>query len=564
MRPFPLPVLGAFEPRVVRTTPVAIPLAHLDPGVHQAEDVLFKLAPDGQTVEWVVSRACDHRGGRLHLEDDQACAVCPLHNWTLDTDTLQYRNIAVRKPTLPFEVVGGELRFEVSEKALAIPEPLRPTGQQEVRVRFLAHASVAIEVGDFCLVTDPWLIGPCFANGWWHNPPPKSDALDILRRADLLYISHNHADHMHEETLRYLPPDVPIVVPAFASHSAKRSLATLGFTNVQELSVNSLYPVQDGQIVLSILKSGDFRDDSGLFLATGDFSMLMTVDSNALNHLVLPRDIDLLLTSFAGGASGYPLCFEVLSLEERLEIARTNHRSVATTVLKYVDATHPRYYMPYAGFFAASAQRDQFIEAHNHKNTPHEVNQKVQARRPDVTCVDPLDTDELVFAGGSASIRRVERPPLYAVDSAYIQPRIDTWKARERTGDADVIAHYFRCAAFQDALTVYVVPTDDEFAAGELGVVASLHGAQPGVRIAPAAEVLAAFDAASGTKDDRHLLLKARAEGLAHVLRRGLPLEELMFGFQCRIDRKPNIYNAAFWYHFSNVHIGDLACATRA
>src|SRR5690242_3449850 len=104
MRTFPLQISGTFEQRVVRTTPIAISLAHLDPGVHQAEDVLFKLADDGQTVEWVVSRTCDHRGGRLHLDDDRSCAVCPLHQWTLDTETLQYRNIAVRKPTLPFEV----------------------------------------------------------------------------------------------------------------------------------------------------------------------------------------------------------------------------------------------------------------------------------------------------------------------------------------------------------------------------------------------------------------------------------------------------------------------------
>jgi CMP-N-acetylneuraminate monooxygenase len=110
---------------------------------------------------------------------------------------------------------------------------------------------------------------------------------------------------------------------------------------------------------------------------------------------------------------------------------------------------------------------------------------------------------------------------------------------------------------------VYVVPTDDDFVPGESAVLVNFYGPAPVVEILPSAEVLAAFAAASGAEDDRHVLLKVRAEGLAHVLRRGLPLEELMFGFQCRIDRKPDIYNAAFWYHFSNVHIGDLVRATR-
>jgi hypothetical protein len=32
-------------------------------------------------------------------------------------------------------------------------------------------------------------------------------------------------------------------------------------------------------------------------------------------------------------------------------------------------------------------------------------------------------------------------------------------------------------------------------------------------------------------------------------------LEDLSIGFQCRIDRDPDIYNVIFWDHFTNVYI---------
>lgn len=53
-----------------------------------------------------------------------------------------------------------------------------------------------LKLGETCMVFDPWLIGPAFARGWWLLHEPPSDWLERVCRADLIYISHMHSDHL--------------------------------------------------------------------------------------------------------------------------------------------------------------------------------------------------------------------------------------------------------------------------------------------------------------------------------------------------------------------------------
>ena len=42
------------------------------------------------------------------------------------------------------------------------------------------------------------------------------------------------------------------------------------------------------------------------------------------------------------------------------------------------------------------------------------------------------------------------------------------------------------------------------------------------------------------------------------IIANKLPWEDLLIGFQCRINRKPNIYNNDFWQYFSNKYIDKV------
>ena len=59
-------------------------------------------------------------------------------------------------------------------------------------------------------------------------------------------------------------------------------------------------------------------------------------------------------------------------------------------------------------------------------------------------------------------------------------------------------------------------------------------------------------------KDDnpvKYLLIKVRQDSFNWAIKNNMPFEDLSIGFQCRIDRVPDIYNVDFWHHFTNKYI---------
>ena len=57
---------------------------------------------------------------------------------------------------------------------------------------------------------------------------------------------------------------------------------------------------------------------------------------------------------------------------------------------------------------------------------------------------------------------------------------------------------------------------------------------------------------------NQFLYIKFRKTEFLNVIYNSLPWEDLVIGFQCRILRKPNIYNSEFWYHFTNIYVNEM------
>lgn len=554
----PVGVFEQYYPEGHKQTAVA--LDELPPGIHQTGELFFRISSRLE-VEWVVSRVCDHANGKLVLCKNQKTARCPLHGWELDLDRLRYRNVAVDKKQLEFHVKGNTMYVDFHRPALRVPETARFGATGSAAVRFLAHACLAIDMGDIRIVTDPWLLGPCFMTGWWHAVLPKADALDILADANLVYISHNHPDHLHRETLQHLKrmrPDVPIVFPAFESQSVVRSLCELGFANVYSLPFNSLYRIEDTATVLSLFKSGDFRDDSGLFVASDDFSCLLAVDSAALNHMILPTHVDLLATAFAGGASGYPWCFEYYSIEERASIGQRHRMALRKLLIDYIQAVQPKAYMPYAGFFVEAAARDSFIKAHNEKNGVDEIREIVQRVVSGLTFIDPRETEQITFTEESAPrVESVPLEPLYEMNESYVNAYLQFETGAAEDFEIGEICDYFMASGFKDKLILYVQPAADDFTPLGRGVRVDFRSDRIVTRVIDSVGLVKDYQNDNGDTTVRKLMICVRRAPLCQVIRKRLPWEDLSIGFQCRIERRPDVYNSDFWYYFTNVYIGS-------
>jgi CMP-N-acetylneuraminate monooxygenase len=419
-------------------------------------------------------------------------------------------------------------------------------------LRFVCHASVMLTVGGIKLLTDPWFVGECLATGWWLKHPPKADAWDLLAAADMLYISHNHPDHLHAETLAHARRDIPIIVPKFDTDSTAQPLRAMGFTHVIELEKTRLYRVNDSDLLLCILPTGDHRDDSGLFVTCGDFSAVLTVDCVGANQYVLPQNPTFLLTNFASGASGWPLCYEVVgSLAQRATIVTKNRGNAQLEVMKYIQATQPKVYMPYAGFFDEKAPRDSLIQEYNIKNSAESITEKISIKFPHVLAVNPMQHDRVTWRNGKVTMNTVEQPPLFHYDDAVIAAYQHKQRALLEHFDIEKVAEYFCQSEFCDELIVYLVLTDDAYTPENKGLRIDFSTTPIRYTITESAALLDTFNGLSELGHKHHLLIKVRRDSLWHIVYYGRPLEELTLGFQCRIDRKPDQYNAAFWKHYT-------------
>ncbi|GAA6154783.1 hypothetical protein NBRC116588_02560 [Pyruvatibacter sp. HU-CL02332] len=552
---------GVFSRKAQATDVCRVELDGRGEGTHQTDDIIFHLNASGDVL-WAIDRVCDHASGKLVLDKSGASATCPLHGWKLNLETRSYVNAQTSKHALEFEVKNGALEYERTRYVLEAPARTVSTDPAPMTVRFLAHACIAIDVAGLRIVTDPWLMGPCFVTGWWHAVTPPEDALEILNSADLVYISHNHPDHLHRETLEKLRRDMPIIAPDFDSGSTVGPLRELGFDTVHAAQFNHVYEAGDTGARVSVLQAGDFRDDSGIWVEGGGHSALLSVDSNKLNNFVLPESPDILLTAFAGGASGYPVTFDTVSDDEKVRIAARNRVAVRDMAERYVDAAGPTAVMPYAGYFTEAAPEDAPTKALNAKNTSADICRYLEGRMEDVLFFDPLETDIVVFDGDEVTASSYEGGRLYDVTPAYCQGYISAMSHEGEAYDAAALKAYFEASVFQDDLIVYVVPTARNFGGVDVaGAIVDFTGHSPQASIMAADAVAHAFEMGRGKAGPRRLLIRVRKDSLWHVIANGLPWEDLSIGFQCRVDRSPDVYNSDFWFHFTNVHIGDAVKA---
>ena len=310
---------------------------------------------------------------------------------------------------------------------------------------------------DFSFATDPWVDGFAFASGWWlkHNPP--KDWIERLNKVDFIYISHTHPDHLNEFTLSKIRKDMAFIIPDFESKSVEKVLLRLGFKNLNIFSFDSYYQFKNSDLFFSILKSGDFRDDSGIYFTFGDFSFFSTVDANDLNFGRFPENITIFASNFSGGSTGYPLCFDNIDEFKKGEIIVRNKNALKAIVLNNIEKLNSIYYLPYASFFKESAQRDKYIFHNQNKNTIDDFENLL--KKKNTQCLNVFKNDSYNFFGSQIiSSKMIDR------ESTSINPETFMNKVfSDMNIDSDYIQNFFINSNFRDNLTVFFELTNDNF-----------------------------------------------------------------------------------------------------
>src|SRR5690606_9760543 len=109
------------------------------------------------------------------------------------------------------------------------PGPLPRVDAGTVAVTWAGHASWVVRIGGLTVLTDP--VWSRRILGTPARVTPVGVAWDALPRVDAVVVSHNHYDHLDAPTLRRLPRDTPVFVPAGLGRWFQRRR----FTRVTEL-----------------------------------------------------------------------------------------------------------------------------------------------------------------------------------------------------------------------------------------------------------------------------------------------------------------------------------------
>lgn len=509
--------------------------------------------------KWVAyDNVCDHNGGLLCLDKDKRTATCSIHKWKLLLNESKYEN-GCQKRRLEVEQGPDSLTIEKIEESFPRIET-EGLYDGPMNFNFNAHASVSVSINSFRIITDPWLLGSCFATGWWHAFPPSQEALDRLRNCDLIYVSHNHPDHLHLPTLaKCVGKDKKFLVPNFESKSVESILRREGYNNliVADFLQEIVIQTGDGKIKLMVVKSGDDRDDSSLLVWTRSNSAFFGVDTNMPNKWVLPQ-VDILFTPFASGASGFPSRIENFSTSEKTEIIAANRATMLSNhVRKLIRATNPKYVAPYAGYFAET-HRDRDVREINKKNSAQDLVNFAESEFDSVRGINLPNTPSFSIYRDQLMMRDSHETPAYFVDEDYVLEDIKNFTRNSRLVDhnfLDDLGKRFVASKFEDSLTVVIIPSNDDFSPyGEYLLTMDFSAANRkyGIQKITQDSNEKISEQVKHLSGNRVEILRVRKDSLTGVISKGLPLEDLSIGFQIKMFREPNVYNFKFWNHFTN------------
>jgi len=224
-------------------------------------------------------------------------------------------------------------------------------------ITFVNHASVIFSHDDVKLITDPWIFGSAFNNGWSLLSKSKFQIEDFANITHI-WFSHEHPDHFHPGVLNQIPEsyrkNITILFQDTLDHRVTKKCIQLKFKNIIEMKSNQFVILSD-EFKIKCVPNGTY--DSWFYAEIEDNKILnindCMVDSISQAKIIKKNvpDVDILLTQF-GYASwiGDP---DDVQLRKEASLEKLDRIKIQSQIFT------PKYIIPFASFVRFS-HKDNF------------------------------------------------------------------------------------------------------------------------------------------------------------------------------------------------------------
>jgi L-ascorbate metabolism protein UlaG (beta-lactamase superfamily) len=219
-----------------------------------------------------------------------------------------------------------------------------------MKISYITHACILIQIGKINILTDPWLCGPCWGGSLWHYPQHKFTPRN-LPTPDVIFFSHGHDDHYHKETIDAFPKSWKkslIIAPKFNEEWWENELSTK-FKKIKFFKHNETFKYNDS-VSLQVFKNDLGEYDSSLKISSVEGNIFLQTDNLFSNkeakRIARLGKIDFLfaLPYLTGVYPG----FYKMDPKKLIEESKKKSNNSLQKCLKTIKLLNPKYTIPYA------------------------------------------------------------------------------------------------------------------------------------------------------------------------------------------------------------------------
>jgi len=233
-----------------------------------------------------------------------------------------------------------------------------------MKITYISHAALLIEVEGLKIVTDPWLKGSSYCEQWFLFPKPSG--VEQAFDTDFILYSHGHEDHLHPESLKLLNKDAKIFYPYSWYDGAKSFFDEMGFRNVTEAINEKTYKLnKDTSVtyfsnnldnIMVIENKGKVLVDVNDALHSAPEFIMRSIISKIKKKWPA---IDYVFSSY-GGAAYFPNCIKFAGKDD-VEIGKMRELFFLNNFCTFVKLLDPVFAIPFASDFVLLDEDQQWM-----------------------------------------------------------------------------------------------------------------------------------------------------------------------------------------------------------